>query len=270
MFDGRFPHTVRGMTNISNPLSDPNRPAGDTPITGVEGINRAGALAGLAGAFLYVISGLVPGSAPKPAAGASTVIAYFADKRGSLLTGFVLEIIALGLLVCFLGQIRRLTAGSGAHSTPISTAMTAAWVILMTTVLAGTLPALALVWQGPPFGDPGLVRMAYDVEILATYAATATVALVSVGAPSIAIWRSRILPRWLALLGVAGVVVNVVEIAGLASRHGALAGGYADGIGALLWALWVAATSVCMARLAKASKEPYPPENQRGGPLSKM
>jgi hypothetical protein len=129
--------------------------------------------------------------------------------------------------------------------------MTAAWVVLTTTVLVGTLPAVALVWQGTPSVDPELVRLAYDMEILATYAVSATAAAVSIGVPSVVIWRSCVLPRWLALLGAAEVIVNAVELAGLFFRHGALAGGYADGIGALLWALWVAVASVCVARLPR-------------------
>ena len=132
--------------------------------------------------------------------------------------------------------------------------MTAAWVVLSATVLVGTLPAVALVWRGPPVGDPGLVRMAYDMQVLATYAASSTAAFVSIGAPSLVIWRSHILPRWLAVLGVAAMAANVVELAGLAFRTGALAGGYADGIGALLWALWVAAASISMARRAGATR----------------
>ena len=46
----------------------------------------------------------------------------------------------------------------------------------------------------------------------------------------------------------------MVELAGLAFRTGALAGGYADGIGALLWALWVAAASISIARRAAATR----------------
>ena len=46
----------------------------------------------------------------------------------------------------------------------------------------------------------------------------------------------------------------MVELARLAFRTGALAGGYADGIGALPWVLWVAAASVSMARRAAPTR----------------
>jgi hypothetical protein len=238
--------TLAGMTDVTDPVSTRIRPAEETLKGQGARIRQAVTLSGLAGALLYVVGALLPGSPPKPAVAPSLVVAYFVDHRDALLAGFLLELIAMALLICFLGQIRSLIAASGA--VPASTAMTAAWIVLMTTVLAGTLPAVALLWQGPLRGDPELVRMAYDVEILATYAASSTAAFLSIGAPSLVIWRSRILPRWLAVFGVVAMVANVVELAGLEFRTGALAGGQADGIGALLWALWVVVASVCMAR----------------------
>jgi hypothetical protein len=248
MFSRLARKTLAGMTHATHPASSRLRSDGEGPNSrGVSG-GRTVALSGFAGAVLYLIGALLPGSPPEAAAAPSRIVAFFVDKRGALLTGFTLQLIALALLICFLGQLRTLVARSGAL--PAATAMTAAWVVLSATVLVGTLPAVALVWRGPPVGDPGLVRMAYDMQVLATYAASSTAAFVSIGAPSLVIWRFHILPRWLAVLGVAAMAANVMELAGLAFRTGALAGGYADGIGALLWALWVAAASISMARRA--------------------
>jgi hypothetical protein len=243
MLADQVPRTVKLMTDVANPTSIISRPAPNEN-RGIPGLSRAGALAGFAGALFYATGSLLSGTPPRSDAAPSVVVAFLIDKRDSLLSGFALELVALGLLVCFLGQLRRLIADGGE---PIATAMTAAWVVLMTTVLVGTLPALTLVWEGPLSVAPGLVRMTYDMEILATYAASATAAFVSIGAPSLVIWRRGVLPRWLAVVGMAAIAANAVELAGLASRHGALAGGYAYGVGALLWVVWVAAASVCMA-----------------------
>jgi hypothetical protein len=68
-----------------------------------------------------------------------------------------------------------------------------------------------------------------------------------IAAPALVIWRCHLLPRWLAVLGALEVAASVIELAGLSSRHGTLAGGYAGGVGQLGWVLWVAAASVCMA-----------------------
>ena len=248
MFPQLTRKTLAGMTHVTHPLRSRIRPDEEGMPREDVSRRRIVALSGFAGAVLYLVGVLLPGSPPGPAAAPSRIVAFFVDQRDALLTGFTLQLIALALLICFLGQLRTLVARSGAL--PAATAMTAAWVILSATVLVGTLPAVALVWRGPPAGEPGLVRMAYDMQLLATYAASSTAAFVSIGAPSLVIWRRHILPRWLAVFGVVAMTVNVVELAGLASRTGALAGGYADGAGALLWVLWVAAASVSMARRA--------------------
>jgi len=100
----------------------------------------------------------------------------------------------------------------------------------------------------PLTGAPALGRLAYEVEVLATFAGTSTAAFVSIGALSLAIWRKHLLPKWLALFGLVAMAANMVELVGLGSRTGAVAGGQADGVGALLWVLWVAAASICMSR----------------------
>jgi hypothetical protein len=238
------------MTNAASTsahLARPTGPDGPAPV----GVSRLGALTGLAGVAFYVVGVVLPGSAPKPDAATGQVIAYLADHRSTLLLGFALETIALALLLCFLGELRTVIAGTGGSGVPLASAMAAAWVVLLTIIAAALLPAIALVWRGPPAGDPSLVRLGYDMETLGTYAATAMVALIAVGTPSLVIWRTGVLPRWLAVLGLVEVCLNVVELAALSSRHGAFAGGYIAGVGPLAWALWVAAVSLCMARRAR-------------------
>jgi hypothetical protein len=231
------------------PSAHPQRPAYSV------GLSRAGALTGLAGAALYLAGALLPGSPPKPDATASQVVAFFAARQGSLLAGFSLELVAVGLLLCFLGYLRTVIAHAGHRSSSaLATSMVAAWVATVAIAAAGTLPAIAIIWRGAPSAEPVLASFAYDIQTLATYAITSTTALVSIGAPSVVIWRTRVLPRWLSVLGAAEIAVNVAELSGLSSRHGAFAGGYAFGVGPLLWIVWFAAASACMTLKAHAQR----------------
>lgn len=244
MFRKGTPSDRGAMTHTSESPAAPARLAAGRPAGTIEaGVGRAGALAGLAGVIFYVIGVLLPGSAPRPDAATSVVVAFFVHHRSALLTGFALQLIALVFLLWFLGHLRALVA---AVDGPAATTMTAGWVVLVTIVGISTLPAMALIWRGAAATSPDLVRLAYDMQTLGTYAVASTAAIVSVLFPSIVIWHNRILPRWLAVLGAAEVAANVAELAGLPARHGALAGGYADGAGQILWVLWVAAASVCM------------------------
>jgi hypothetical protein len=136
------------------------------------GASRAGAATGLAGAVLYVAGALLPGSGLKPDVATSQVIAFFADKRDSLLAGFSLELVAVGLLLCFLGYLRAVIAGAHPSSTALATSMVAAWAVTVAVVAAGTLPAIAIIWRGAPGASPVLARFAYDIQTLATYAIT--------------------------------------------------------------------------------------------------
>jgi hypothetical protein len=240
------------MTDIQDAHSTGSRPTVHPSPPGPIVVSRAGALTGVAGAVVYAIGVLLPGNAPKPDASVTRVIAFFVDKRGSLLTGTALELLAIGLLFWFIGYLRTVVR-AGDPQAPLATTMTAAWVATLAIAAAATLPAVAIIWRGAATTPPDLTRFAYDIETLGTYAVTATTALVSIAAPSLVIWRTGVLPRWLAVLGAAEIAVNLVELAGLSTRHGTLAGGYADGVGPLLWMVWMAAASVSMALVHRTS-----------------
>lgn len=259
MFRPCGPAHSAGMTNVSDLTG---LPAGPRPAPEGAGsrlaarVSRAGALTGLAGVACYAAGVLLPGSAPGPDAATTQVTAFLVNQRGPLLAGFALQLTALLFLLWFLGQLRTLVAAAGEAGMPLATAMVAGWVVLATMVAVSTLPAMAITWRGAAATSPGLVRLAWDMQILGTYAMPATAAMVSVAAPSVVILRHKILPWWLAVLGAAEVAANVAELAGLFSRHGALAGGFAYGIGQVLWLIWVAAVSVSMAWRCRASAKP--------------
>jgi hypothetical protein len=72
------------------------------------------------------------------------VTAFFVDKRHSLLTGFALELVAVGFLLCFLGQLRALIAETGGYHDWVGSALWVLWVAvasLWMVRLAGRVPA---------------------------------------------------------------------------------------------------------------------------------
>jgi len=217
------------------------------------------ALTGLAGALLYLIGALLPGAAPKPDATTSEVAHFFTDQRSALLTGLTLELLAVGFLIWFLGALYAYLMSSSPPQTALGMSMVAAFVATIAIVAVGTIPSMAIIWSGTPGLGPDLTQFAYDIQTLATYVASSTTSAISILAPSVIVWRTRVLPRWLCALGAAAIVVNVVELAGLSSRHGTLAGGYAAGLGPLLWIAWFAGASVCLAWRTRPSQRPQSP-----------
>jgi hypothetical protein len=225
-------------------------PARD-PQPSTRATSRLAALTGLAGAVVYVLGVLLPGTMPKPDATGSNIATFFVDKRGALLTGFALQVIAVGLLLWFVGQLHQLLVGSDPGQRALATTMLAAFVATIAIVTAGIVPSIAVIWGAAAGPGPRIAGFAYAIMTISTYAATSTVVAVSILAGSVIIWRTQVLPRWLCILGAVEIALNAVELIGLSSRHGTLAGGYAAGIGPFVYIVWFAAASICMAARAR-------------------
>ena len=164
-----------------------------------------------------------------------------------MLTGFALQLIAVGLLLWFVGQLYQLLIASDAKHPALATTMLAAFVATIAVVLSGAVPSIAIIWSGTPGPGPRIAGFAYAIMTISTYAATSTVVAVSILAATVIIWRTNVLPRWLCILGAIEVALNVVELIGLSSQHGVLAGGFALGVGPFVYIVWFAAASICMA-----------------------
>lgn len=181
---------------------------------------------------------------PRPGSAATTVTAHLAASRGSVLGGLALMSLALPLLLVFLGFLVNLLGEAERRPWLLTYLSAAAWLALFLIVAAGLLPVAAVTWQGAAASSSDTVRLAINMANLSQYVLSAPVAAASVLAPAIVIWRTRALPRWLAGLAVIEVAANAAELAGLSMTKGADAGGYAAGVGPMLWVLWVAALAV--------------------------
>lgn len=204
---------------------------------------RGGPLAGLLGLACYAAGSLIAGL-PGPGTPARTMIAHLAAVRASVLAGTLLMFLALPLLLGFLGYFVSLLARAEGSPPLFAIWAAGAWLMLLAIIAAGLIPLVAVAWSGAAGLPPAVVRIAFDTSNLSLYALSAPVAAASVLAPSVVIWRSRVLPRWLVWLGVVEVAVNAVELAGLFASKGADTAGYAAGAGPLLWIVWAGAISV--------------------------
>jgi len=212
---------------------------------------RVGPAAGLAGLVLFAAGSLLAGL-PGPNARVATVITHLTADRGAVLAGILLMFLALPGLLVFLGYLRSLLAGAEGRPAILAATAAAAWLLLFAVIGIGLLPLAAVAWRGTAGLPPAVVRLCADMATLSLYALSAPAAAVSVLAPSAIIWRTRVLPRWLALFGLVEVAVNVVELAGLMAVRGSDAAGYAAGIGPVLWTLW--AVALCASALVGASR----------------
>jgi hypothetical protein len=222
----------------------------------MSGWSRAGAGAGVAGAVVYLVGAFIGGAPLKPDDSIDKVVAHLHAHRSGLLAGMALTLVGLALFLWFLGYLRAMLSGVEGEGAPLATVTVGSWISLFVLIGAAGVPLNVVVWRGADQIDPTLVRLAFDAQNLSLYAVTATVALVSVLAPCVVIWRTGIVPRWLVALGAIVIAVSLVEIAGLPSRTGWNAAGYAFGLGPIVWVIWVAALSITMMLRAPAP-EPH-------------
>jgi hypothetical protein len=226
--------TVQGARRPPGP-SESGRPAGARG-------RRTGPVAGLLGLACFAVGSLIAGL-PMPGSPTGLVLAHLTASRSAVLGGTLLMFLSLPFLLAFLSYFVSLLARAEG-SRPLAAAWTAgAWLMLFTVIAAGTIPLAAIAWQGSAAAPPALVRLAFDIYSLSLYALSAPVAAASVLAPSVVIWRTRLLPRWLVWVGLLEVGSNIIELAGMSATKGADAAGYAAGIGPLAWIIWATAIS---------------------------
>lgn len=219
------------------------------PVAGPSGFRarasytRIGPVAGLTGLACYGAGSLVA-ALPRPGTATSTVTAHLASSRGSVLAGIALMVLALPFLLVFLGFLVDLLGQAEGRPWLLTFITAGAWLALFTIIAAGLIPVAAVAWRGAAATSPGTVRLAIDMTNLSQYALSAPAAAASVVAPTFVIWHTRALPRWLAGFAILEVSANVAELPGLAATKGAESGGYAAGVGPVLWVLWGVAVAV--------------------------
>ncbi len=206
------------------------------------------AWAGLIGVVLFVAGSVVAGSAPRPDASSAAVTAFLVEHRSALLFGTVLIVLSVPFFGCFAGLLAGMLRDAEGGRAPLAVAATIGWVLLLAIAAIGVLAQAALTWRGADQADASMVRFVYDMASLSLYVVSATAVALSVGATSYVVFRTGLVARWIAIVGLAEIIVNVVELSGLANRTGANAGGYVAGVGPALWAVWVVALAIAVIR----------------------
>jgi hypothetical protein len=217
------------------------------------------AATGIAFVVLAIVSTVMAGSPPKPDDATQKVVHYLVEKRGQLLADFSLNGLEMILLIWFVGVVRSVLGTSEGGNGRLSNVAFGPGLIIFPMGLAGILPQTAIVWRGADRTDPALVRLAYDTALLASGVLINFPAAIFLGAASVVIWRSRVLPRLLSYLGGGGALVCIIAGFSLA-RSGPMAPGGFIGylLTFLIFTLWVLVTSILLVRRARPTNSNDP------------
>jgi hypothetical protein len=212
--------------------------------TGAVSMRLAGA-AGLLGCALGVAGSLAADILGAPATTAPTaeLVEGIQEDRATLLVAMLLNTAAVSLWLVFGAgvwlQLRR-----ARHRESLASACFAfGFVGFVTLVLAGFTAFFVLVYRDAGVADP---RLLYDLAfgLLAMSGAPTAIAL---GSYAACLFRSTVLPRWTAWLGVVGALAHLALLGSFVVSEGffSLEGQVITAIPATLF-MWIIGTGIAM------------------------
>jgi hypothetical protein len=207
------------------------------------------AAAGILGLVIVIVGFAAPGSMPKADDTGAQLTKFLVDKRSALLFSAFMLSLGTPFLLWFLGNLRGLLAEVEGGRGALATTFIVGVVLLLALFSVGTLVLTTLAWRGPGGLSDAELRFLYGAVVVASTSATAMASAVSVGAPSLLIWRTGVLPKWIAGVGVLVILANIGELIGVFSRTGGNAGGSGAGMAAVpLWIIFFLAASITLLR----------------------
>jgi len=199
---------------------------------------------------LVVITIIISGSPPASDADKIEKIReYFIDHRGAILTGGVLQLLAVPLVIWFFVNVRQAVRGGDAATNALGMAAVAGIVLGGACALGGQAAIGSTVWTkgfGESLSDD-VVLVVYNLQSLLFVSASAGIGLAA-GASAWAGKRTGALPAasvWLGALAVVGNLVAIFSFLG----SGALVLGLA---GIVTFLLFLLVTGVWMIRQGAA------------------
>lgn len=220
------------------------------PATTALSRERLGAISGIVFVILVLVATFVAPTPPKASDSVEKITAYFVDHRGAILFSGYLSGLSLIPVVIFIATLY--TTLREAEGAPGSLALSAYGSALITGVfaVAASLLTSTLAFTGRD-GDAATMRALFNLYQMATtfiwfplIVWMLTTALVMLRMPGAY--------RWVAWLGLLGVIVGLLTGASTA-RNGFFAlGGILGLIAFLIFAVWILATSIIMLVQARA------------------
>ena len=196
----------------------------------------------LFGAGFFALNVVASDYYPSPFDAAADIQRYVAENRDELrVVGFFYALAAIALLgfAAFLSALVGRSAGEmGALPALVLGGGAVAAAFLMLSALC-----LWLLGREATAAEPGLVRALHDLTYLAGGPAHVAAFAPFLGGTSVAVRRSRVLPGWIAWLGIAAAVPSLPAVVALLWEPAA----YLLPVARLLTYAWIFAVSIALA-----------------------
>jgi hypothetical protein len=216
---------------------------------------RWGALGGILFVVLVAVSAFLPGSPPKPSDSTAKIVKFVADNGGALRWAAFIGALAVVPLFWWLGSVWRvMRRGEGGTPRLAVGALGGAIFAAVMATLAGILLAVLPI-VGVRIIPHQEIRFFFILSSNIGFATEFGVA-VFVGAFSLVIMRSRVLPPMLGWLGALLALITLVGGATVATTRDAIFD--VAFVGFLGFLIWVLAVSILMLRGAGSERAPAP------------
>jgi hypothetical protein len=214
------------------------------------------AFSGVVFSVLLIIVALVltPAHAPNSASAGATIAHYFGAHRSTLLLGYFLSALSVLPLIVFIAALYRpLRRAEGDDGWVALTALIGGVVVAALFFVSTSMWATVAYRPGQ---DPAILRALTDAGWI-TVAFSEVAGATFIGAISIAVLRTRVLPAWSGWVGVLVAIVTLIGTAAVSAGSGAFSPqGSVALIGVLIFPLWVLVISVAAMVGAKGGARP--------------
>ena len=185
--------------------------------------------------------------APQASLSVATIARHFDDHRSAILTVTYLTALGWGgLLLVFAGGLRAILARAEGESTVWATVAFGACLVTAALILV-VVTLQGLIAYRAPYIDNAVLSTLYDGVGIANQM-TAPPNAVYAMASAVVIYRSDVLPRWLAHLAVLVAVIHLASMPALARTGGASPLGVLAGVAPLSHTAWLAGIALVLLR----------------------
>ena len=210
-------------------------------------VERWGAWAGIAFVVLILVTAFLPGSPPKLSDSSAKITKFFVDKADEMRIVTYVGGLATVAVLLWLGALYRvLRRAEGAAQLSVSALAGGIIAAALTTTGGVVLGAVAILKLQNGI-EPAGVRFFYVLGNMLVIAAGFGV-IVLIGATSLIVARTGIMPKWIAVLGLVDVLLWFVATGAVTSTKDFVFYFSLAAFG--LFAIWVLSVSIMMLRSA--------------------
>jgi hypothetical protein len=179
--------------------------------------DRLAAATGIVFVALQLATIPLMGDTPDFDAKIGTIRDYLVDDSGGLLWATTLNALSAFFFIWFLGILRSVLRVAEGGQGRLSAVAFGGGLVTIALAVAGSVPITALAWEDTAkVADDGLLRVAWNLNTLA-FVPLGAIATVFVLAVTAVIFRTRLFPMWVGVVGLVTAAVGLIGLFALAA-----------------------------------------------------